>query len=222
MTKKFKAFISKPAAGDKECQFLQSTLEKFHIPYYLSEHDNKTVPALDTFLFTELDKCNFYIPIITAQSEQEAWQNQEIGYMLGKKDMVIFPVAVGKANTRGYISHIAAHHFHDDHATTSALIGAFEAAQKGSAIDILINSLENVSSPGEADTAMGPLANLFGEFTCSQITSFAVTSEKNEHIWSAGDCATHYIPEFLETYSITLDPMLDNKLRGKIAKYRSI
>lgn len=45
---------------------------------------------------------------------------------------------------------------------------------------------------------MKPLVPLFGALEAHEATALAVASINNGQIWDAGDCATAYLPEFLQ------------------------
>ena len=93
-------FFSHSTGDRRWCEWLAADAERFEIEAYLAEHDHKAGGSLAEKVKRNIERSSAMVVLLTADSASSTYVQQEIGYALAKRKLVIPLVAPGFSRER--------------------------------------------------------------------------------------------------------------------------
>lgn len=207
-----RAFISYSNIDKKIAGQVKTILNELGIDAFVAHDDINVSQEWKHRILQELSNSNIFIPILSAAFKESEWAPQEVGLAYGHDDILFIPLSVDDTIPFGFISHIQGERIWDEGVDRNLLIDPIINRFPHSIIPGLIKQLADVRGFRNAETLIQQLIPYFSEFDNDEIEAFIKASIRNRQIWDAGDCATEYLPKFLEMHRTNIAPNLRRAL----------
>ena len=202
-----RAFISYSTSDKLTAKQVKTVLDEHEIESFLAHEDISVSQEWRDRIIHELQRCNIFVPLLSAEFYKSEWAPPEIGLAFSRKHVVLFiPLSIDGTVPRGFISHIQGKRLSDSRDFRDPLIEPMLERFPHQIIPRLIKRLAGANSFRGAESLMSPLVPHFATFNSDEIDAFATTSIKNCQIWDAGLCATEFLPEFLRMHREKVAP----------------
>ncbi|MBF0492533.1 MAG: toll/interleukin-1 receptor domain-containing protein [Deltaproteobacteria bacterium] len=101
-----KAFLSYSTKNKLEGRKVKAKLKELGIDCFLAHEDLIVSEEWKKRIIQELQICDFFIPILSAEFKSSDWCSQEIGLVSQRSDVIFIPLSLDGTVSFGFISHI--------------------------------------------------------------------------------------------------------------------
>lgn len=208
-TTDLRAFISYSTSDKVVAGQVKSVLDEHDIESFLAHDDISVSQEWRQRIIEEVQSCNIFVPLLSADFQKSEWAPQEIGLAFARGNVLFIPLSIDGTVPFGFISHIQGKLLPKSGGVRDLVIEPILERFPHEIIPRLIKRLAGARSFRGAEALMSPLVPHFATFNEDEIDAFATASIENGQIWDAAQCATEFLPEFLRTHR---DTMASDKL----------
>lgn len=210
-----KTFISYSTANKKQGRTIRLVLADIGIEYFLA-HDSLIVSEeWQKRILSELRTCDIFIPLLSKSFKKSIWCDQESGFIINKRGVLIIPISLDGTLPYGFLAKIQAHRMKDKESIKNVLMRAIGKKWPVKIIEILLPSLEKAYSFRNAESVVALFVLYFRFFTKEQANKFAESWLDNRQVWDAALCKIEYLPKFLKLNKNKLKRKLYQQLTSK-------
>ena len=204
------AFISYSNEDCEIGQEVKTTLRAVGIEAFLAHDDLEVSEEWKRRIIQELERCDLFVPILSESFKKSDWAPQEAGFIAARPEVVIAPLSIDGTVPFGFFSHIQSKPIPPDGITygflVEPLLDRLVESVPRKILPTLIRRAASAGSFRRAEYLMRPLVRFFPRLTAREAEELAVAAVRNNQIWSAGECRTVFLPEFIREHENNLDP----------------
>lgn len=211
-----KAFISYSTKDKRFGAAVKSVFDEIAIESFLAHDDLQLSETWKTRILSELKSCKIFVPLLSKAFRESDWCNQETGFVVNRRGVLIIPLSLDGTNPYGFISHIQGHHVRDEKIDKDVLFVAVGKKWPTVIVEAFLRRMERVYGFRQAEAVVARLVPHFRHFTQEQASKFAELAVKNGQIWDASLCKAEQLPEFLRTNKDRIKRTLYQALKYQI------
>ncbi|MBZ5636361.1 MAG: toll/interleukin-1 receptor domain-containing protein [Acidobacteriia bacterium] len=202
---KINAFISYSHEDRKFGAEAKAVLAEIGIGAFLAHDDLHVSEEWRARIIEELQRCDLFVPLLSANFLTSKWAPQEIGFIISRPQVAIAPISLDGTTPFGFISHVQSRKITKDGITRELLIEPLARRMPRQILPGLIQLAGKAGSFRSAEALMAPLVPHFPIFTTDEAQALAAASVENGQIWLAALCKTEYLPEFVHHQGKNID-----------------
>ena len=164
----------------------------------------------------ELLRCDLFVPLLSKDFLKSKWALQEVGFIASRSKVMIAPLSIDETIPFGFLSHLQSGHIPGDGVTRELLVEPLVRQFPRTIIPSLIRIIGAARSFRSAEALMGQLVPLFPRFTAQEAQALAEAAIGNGQIWSAAQCRSKYLPDFIRLQGRNLKPVTLRALQYQI------
>src|ERR1700733_5688190 len=103
---KITAFISYSHKDRKDSAEAKAVLAEVGIEAFLAHDDLLVSEEWRERIIEELQRCDIFVPLLSANFLESKWASQEVGFIISRPDVAIAPVSIDGTPPFGFISHV--------------------------------------------------------------------------------------------------------------------
>jgi hypothetical protein len=172
---------------------------------FLAHEDLQVSEEWKERILEELERCQLLIVLLSKNYRSSNWGSQEIGVIVGRKNVPIVPLSLDDTLPYGFLAHIQGKKVPPTGIELSTILEPLARKHPRIAIPALIQRVHDASSFRSADAALGPLVPIYDKLTNEEINALADASINNGQVWDASLCRTEYLPELLSRVGHRMD-----------------
>jgi len=210
------AFISYSHEDRRFGRQAKDVLAEVGIEAFLAHEDLSVSEEWRDRIIEELQHCDLFIPLLSANFLASKWAPQEVGFIVSRPEVVIAPISLDGTTPFGFIAHVQSRKIRKGGITHDLLVEPLIRRMPRKVLRGLIEIASKAGSFRSAEASMAPLVPYFPIFTTAEAQALADASVKNSQIWSAVLCRTKYLPEFLRYQANKIEPKTLRALKYQI------
>lgn len=213
---KITAFISYSHKDRKYGAEAKAVLAEVGIEAFLAHDDLHVSEEWRERIIEELQRCDIFVPLLSANFLESKWAPQEVGFIISRPDVAIAPVSLDGTTPSGFISHVHGRTIKTDGITRELLVDPLARRIPRKIVPSLIRSVDEAATFRSGEARMLPLVPLFAKLTAQEAQALAEASVRNSQIWSAAACRNEYLPAFIAAQKDNIDRKTLRALRYQI------
>jgi len=210
------AFISYSNQDRKFGAQAKSVLAEVGIEAFLAHDDLHVSDEWRARIIEELERCDIFVPLLSANFIGSMWAPQEVGFMISRPEVAIAPISLDGATPFGFISHVQSRKITSEGITRELLVEPLARRMPRAVLPGLIEITGKAGSFRNAEALMAPLVEHFPIFTTAEAQALAAVAVENQQIWLAHRCRTEYLPALLHHQAKNIDPKTVRALNYQI------
>ena len=219
-----KAFISYSHKDREFGQQAKTVLEEFGIDAFLAHEDLEVSEKWKGRLLEELRRCELFVPLLSKNFGESKWAPQEAGFIASRPEVVIAPISIDGTDPFGFFEDVHARRIGHDRITREFLaepvLGPLTERFPRQVLPGLIRVAGQAHCFRDAERKMRPLVPHFARFTAEEAQALAEASVENGQIWSAHQCRTEFLPEFIRVHASNIESYTLRALQFQIENDR--
>jgi hypothetical protein len=200
------AFVSYSTKEKVYGMQVKQHLEEYGIECFLAHEDIEISEEWKERILKELLRCDIFVPLISKSFRESEWAPQEVGVVIGRKDVTIVPISIDDTNPFGFISHLQGKRISDKGISEDLIISPLIKKIPYKIIPGIIHKAESVGGWRRAEALIKLLLPHFALLNEEQLDQFVNACINNHEIWSAHLCRSEYLPQLLEIHRTRIEP----------------
>src|SRR5260370_6540148 len=119
---KASAFISYSHKDRKFGAQAKGVLAEVGIEAFLAHDDLHVSDEWRARIIEELNRCDIFVPLLSANFMESKWAPQEVGFIISRPDVAIAPISLDGTTPFGFISHVHSRAITTDGITRKLLV----------------------------------------------------------------------------------------------------
>jgi len=210
------AFISYSIADKKHGAAVKEALSGLGVETFLAHNDLHVSEKWEKQILLELGRCNIFVPLLSRNFVASEWCPQEIGIIVKRRGVTVFPLSLDKSMPLGFIRHMQGQKVTLKDIDEELFLGPLAEKFPRYVLPQGIERLKEAYSFRDAEALVEPLRPYFRKFNAREANRFAELSAENGQIWAANLCRDEYLPEFLKIQDRRLRPTIKKKLTYQV------
>lgn len=175
---------------------------------FLAHDDLEVSDEWRTRILEDLQRCDLFVPLLSANFVKSLWAPQEVGLAVSRLDagVIIAPLSIDGTRSFGFISHLQSPRIPSSGITDTILVQPLARRLPRQILPRLIARAAKAGSFRHAEALIEPLVPLFQLFNQGEAQGFAEAAIDNAQIWAAALCQSDYLPEFISVQGHNLEP----------------
>ena len=210
------AFISYSYSDRKYAGQTKKVLKEVGVSAFLAHEDLEVSEEWKKRIIEELKTCDLFVPLLSEDFRRSEWASQEAGFITSRPEVRIAPLSVDGTIPYGFFGHVQSGRIGKSGVTHELLIVPLAWHEPRAFLPALIERAVDAASFRSAERMMRPLVPLFPLFTAQEAQTFAEGAAGNGQVWSAFECRTEHLPEFIRVQGSQIEPATLKALHDKI------
>lgn len=210
------AFISYSHQDREYGAQAKNVLAEIGIDGFLAHEDLHVSDEWRERIIEELNRCDLFVPLLSANFVASKWAQQEVGFIISRPDVAIAPLSIDGTKPFGFISHVQSRAIPKDGITRELLVEPLARRIPRKILPGLIRIAADAGNFRSAEAKMLRLVPFFPAFTPDEAQTLAEASVRNNQIWSAALCRTEYLPELIRVQAKSIKPKTLRALRYQV------
>jgi hypothetical protein len=203
-------------AAERFRYWLKAVLAEVGIEAFLAHDDLHVSEEWRERIIEELQRCDIFVPLLSANFLQSKWAPQEVGFIISRPDVAIAPVSLDGTTPFGFISHVHGRSIKKDGITRELLVDPLARRIPRKIVPSLIRSVDEAATFRSGEARMLSLVPLFAKLTAQEAQALAEASVRNSQIWAAAACRSEYLPAFVDAQKSNIEAKTRRALRYQI------
>lgn len=200
------AFISYSHKDREYAQPAKQFLEELGIAAFLAHEDLEVSEEWKVEIVEKLKSCDYFIPLLSKNFRWSKWAPQEAGFIASRPEVQIVPLSIDGTVSFGFMEHLQSGRIGEGGITRELLVTPLARKQPRVFLPPMIGVAVDARSWRGAEHRMRPLVPLFPLLTAHEAQVLAAGAAENGEIWSAFECRTKHLPEFIRVHGRTIKP----------------
>ncbi|WP_423924662.1 toll/interleukin-1 receptor domain-containing protein [Candidatus Palauibacter sp.] len=194
------AFISYSYLDREYARQTKQVLEEVGIAAFIAHEDLEVSEEWKVRIIEELKSCDLFIPLLSENFRRSKWAPQEAGFVASRPEVRIAPLSIDGTIPFGFIEHVQSTRIGEGGVTRELLVIPLARKQPRVFLPALIKIAVEARGWRSAERRIRPLVPLFPLFTAEEAQTFAERAVNNDQVWSASECRTEHLPEFIRAH----------------------
>lgn len=205
MNHRARAFISYSHRDRIYGAQVKTALASVDMDAFLAHEDLETSDVWRKRILEELQSCDVFIPLLSANFVASNWAQQEVGFIISRPETIITPLSIDGTIPFGFISHLQSSPIKSEAFTRELLIDKLAPKFPRQIIPALVRKAGAAADFRSAEKRMQPLVPLFPMFAPWEAQALADLAVDNGQIWDAALCKRKFLPEFIRVQGKFID-----------------
>ena len=210
------AFISYSHVDREYARQAKQVLEEVGVTAFLAHEDLEVSEEWKERIIEELKICDFFVPLLSKDFRRSKWAPQEAGFIASRPEVRIAPLSIDGTIPFGFIEQFQSGRIRKDRVTHELLVIPLARQEPRAFLPALIKIAVDARSFRSAERRMRPLVPLFPLFTAQEAQTLAEGAVRNGQVWSASECRTEHLPEFMQVQGRRIKPATLKALQYQI------
>lgn len=210
------AFISYSYVDREYARQAKQVLEEVGVTAFLAHEDLEVSEAWKERIIEELKDCDLFVPLLSKDFRCSKWAPQEAGFVASRPKVRIAPLSIDGTTPFGFMESVQSGRIREGGVTHELLVAPLARWKPRAFLPGLIKIAVHAWDFRDAERKMRPLVPLFPLFTAQEAQTLAEGAVKNGQVWSAFECRTKHLPEFIRVQGSQIEPATLKALQDKI------
>jgi hypothetical protein len=203
---KVRVFISYSTQDKAAAGAVKHAIASAGFDCFLAHEDLQVSEEWRVRILEELDRCQILVVLLSANYLKSAWGSQEIGIIVGRKDVPIVPLSLDDTIPYGFIANIQGKPIPSTGIDLGTILEPLARRYPRMAIPTLIQRVREAATFRSAEAALKPLVSLYELLSSDELDNLVDVSIENAQVWDAHLCRTGYLPELLDRRGDDINP----------------
>lgn len=210
------AFISYSHLDREYARQAKQVLEEVGVAAFLAHEDLEVSEEWKARIIEELRSCDLFVPLLSENFRRSKWAPQEAGFVASRSEVRIAPLSIDGTLPFGFMEHVQSSRIGRSGVTRELLVMPLAHQQPRVFLPALIKIAVAAGAWRTAERRMRPLVPLFPQFTANEAQTLAEGAVDNDQVWSASECRTEHLPEFIRVQGHQIEPATLKALQYQI------
>lgn len=191
-----RAFVSYSVEKKEAGAAAKACLSQFGYECFLAHDDLRVSEEWKRRILEELVLADVFVALLSKEFMASKWCGQELGFIVSRPHVLVVPLSLDGTTPYGFIEHLQSKRVHKGN-LASVLEEVLYRKRPRQMIPAQIDRVRSAGSFRGAEALVQPLIPHFALFSDEDVDAFVRAAAGNSEVWSAGRCASEYIPEFV-------------------------